>query len=53
MPAVYQQRDGFSIFDEDITGDFVEMECNNKEAQSSSERRMHGKRKKNSAGLGD
>lgn len=52
MLAVCQQRDGFSIFDEDITGDFVEMESNDKEAQSSSYIRMHGKRKKLGAGGG-
>lgn len=46
MPGVHQQHDGFSIFDEDIAGDYVEMESHDKEAQCSSERRMHGKREK-------
>lgn len=50
MLPVYQQPDGFSIFDEDIIGDFVEIESNDKKAQSCSERRMHGKRKERAGG---
>lgn len=46
MPAVYQQRDGFSIFDKGIAADFVEMERNDKEAQSPLREKDARKKKK-------
>lgn len=41
MQAPYQQHDGFSIFYKDITGDFMEMESNDKrDAELQRERRF-------------